>query len=230
MLRNNNKNGFTLVEVLVALAVFSGLMMTLFSSFNAFTVSSRTIREYEKKSKNTGVGLETMLSDIEQVFILQQPQFMLPDKEDADTQKKYRFSAGLDQIDGHAFSRLSLCSLTPVQFHHPGNYPAGITRLTYYVSANSGRFDLHRSDIPVFLAEKEDTPCADPILFRDIQGFELTFFDLEGNEYDHWDSRADEFDFQLPFSISLTITLAADSGERKISTQIRLPVERPVKE
>lgn len=225
-MKTNRIQGFTLVEILVALAVFSGLMMTLFSSFNAFTVSSRTIREYEKKIKDTGMGLAIIRSDLEQIFALQPPQFMLPDKEDADSQEKFRFSSVIDQVDGEAFSRLSFASLTPVRFSHRGLAPRGITRLTYYVAAADGRFNLHRSDTPVFLAEKEEAPCADPIVYKNIRGFELIFFDAQGDEYDHWESRDDEFEFQLPSRVSMTITLASDTGERQIGTQIRLPVER----
>jgi len=222
--------GFTLVEVLVAMIIFSGLMLTLFSSFNAFTASSQMIEQYEERTRELGPGLDTLISDLEQTFVLQPPQFMDPDTDDAKNQKKFQFSAGQDQIEGETFSHLSFTSLSPVQFHNPPGLATGITRLAYYVYAHEDRLDLHRSDRPVFLLDERDlpTPCADPVLFRDILGFELTFFDHEGDEHDHWDSRDEDFDFGLPALLIITITLGGKTGEREIKTQVSLPVQRRV--
>ncbi len=222
--------GFTLVEVLVAMAIFSGLMLTLFSSFNAFTASSQMIEQYAERNRELGPGLDTLISDLEQTFVLHPPQFMDPDTDDVKTQEKFQFSAGQDQIEGKTFSNLSFASLNPVQFHNPPGLATGITRLAYYVYAHEDRLDLHRSDIPIFLSDEKDTPtpCADPVLFRDILGFELTFFDREGDEHDHWDSRDEDFDFGLPALLCITITLGGKTGEREIKTQVTLPIERRV--
>ncbi len=224
------KQGFTLVEVLVALAVFSGLMLTLFSSFNAFTASSRMIDQYTDKSKELGPGLDTLISDLEQIRVLEPPQLLPPDASDADGQEKFDFFAGQDQINGQPFHHMGFASLSPVQFHTIPGLPRGITRLEYYVYDHEDRMDLHRSDTPIFLADETDrpAPCEDPVLFRDIRGFELSFFDHEGNEHDHWDSRDEEFEFSLPARIGIKITLATTTGEREIITQVALPVHRPV--
>jgi len=214
----------------VALAIFSGLMLTLFSSFNAFTASSRMIEQYGERGRAIGPGLNTLISDLEQTFILQPPQFLDPDSADAQDQEKFQFSAGMDQINGKTISHLNFTSLSSVQFHKIPDLPTGITRLAYYVYAHEDRLDLHRSDTPVFLPFYDDppTPCTDPVLFRDIQGFDLIFFDHEGNEYDHWDSRDEEFDFGLPVRMGITITLGSP-GNRQIKIQVALPVERVVK-
>lgn len=160
MLKNKNNQGFTLVEVLVALAVFSGLMLTLFSSFNAFTASSRMIREYENKKLNTGTGLATLVSDLEQLFVLQPPQLMDPETEGAESQEKFKFYADLDTVDGHAFSRLEFAALSPVQFRSIPDRYSGITRLSYFVSAHGERMDLHRADTPVYFPDQEPPgPC-----------------------------------------------------------------------
>ncbi len=223
--------GFTLVEVLVALAIFSGLMLTLFSSFNAFTASSRMIEQYGEKSRELGPGLNTLISDLEQIFLLQPPQFLAPDTADADAQKKFGFSAGQDHINGAPFSHLAFTSLSPVQFHHIPGLPKGITRLAYYVYAHQDRLDLHRSDTPVFLLNETapPSPCRDPVLFRDIRRFELTFFDHQGNEHDHWDSRDEAFEFGLPARMGIKITIGSKEDERDILTQVALPIERQVK-
>ncbi|WDP88820.1 MAG: prepilin-type N-terminal cleavage/methylation domain-containing protein [Desulfobacter sp.] len=226
MLKNKpDSKGFTLVEVLVALAVFSGLMMTLFSSFNAFTASSRMIRDYEKKSRDAGPGLDTLVSDLEQVFALQPPRLMETGTEDAQSQEKFRFAAAIDQIDGRAFSRLEFTSLSPVQFRSSPDRPLGITGLVYYVSAHGERMDLHRSDTPIHFPDRDQpSPCTDPVVVKDIESFDLTFIDIEGEGHDRWDSRDEELDYGLPARVGIAITLGRHQGSRKISTQVAIPV------
>ena len=227
--RLNNPRGFTLVEVLVALAIFSGLMLTLFSSFNAFMSSGEMIRE--RQDNGQGPGLDLMISDLEQVFILQPPRFRNPEKSDADeTRKQFRFIAEQDQAGGRTVSALSFASLTPVQVGSPPGLPGGITRLTYYVHAHGKRLDLHRADRPAFLfdEDREATPCADPVLARDIQGFDLVFFDGEGDEHETWDTFDEETGFALPSRMDIRITLGREEEKRVITTAIFLPVNREV--
>ena len=230
MNRTISNQGFTLVEVLVALTIFSGLMLTLFSSFDAFSASTQMIRHYEERNRDIGPGLDTMISDLEQIFVLQPPQFLKQDVDESDDQKPFRFLAETDHTGGESFPRLVFASLSPAQFHRPVHIQSGITRLTYYVHAGEDRLDLHRSDMPVILydEDKAPPPCADPVLFKDIKEFELMFFDREGNEYEAWDSRDEKYAHAFPAQVGITVTLGKSGKGRKISTLVSLPVQRTV--
>ncbi len=220
--------GFTLVEVLVALTIFSCLIFTLFSSFNAFMASSQMIKE--RQGKELVLGMDIIISDLEQIFVLQPPQFQDPNlnKDTAEKQQRFQFLATEDQVEGQPVSILSFASLSSVQFFNSKDMPAGITRLTYYVTAHGNRMDLHRSDHPVPLldGEAEQRECLDPVLFRDIQEFDLVFFDDEGNEHKAWDSQDEDFKFTLPVQVGIHIIYGKNAGEKKINTRVSIPVNR----
>jgi len=63
--------------------------------------------------------------------------------------------------------------------------------------------------LPPFPEELE--ACSDPVLCRDISGFEIIYRDFNGDEYNFWDSEAEEFKYTFPTSIDFKIT--SGSGE-----------------
>ncbi len=219
--------GFTLVEVLVALAVFSIMILTLFSSFNAFTASSRIIRNHHSGIEEKGIGLKTVISDIEQIFILQPPQFKKAEAISSDEKTAFEFIGLRDTINGVSVSTLSFASLTPVR---PSGTNTGITRVTYYVYDNDGRIDLHRSDRPAvpYTQEAEPDPCVDPILFKNILGFDLVYIDRDGKEWDTWNSMDEEYGHALPAQLDITITIERDGKNKEIKTMIPLSVNRTI--
>ncbi len=226
-----DSQGFTLVEVLVALAIFSGLMLTLFSAFNAFTTSSRMIRDRQDHGQIP--GLDVMVSDLSQLFVLQPPRFQPGETEEdvVNIQERFRFLAEQDSIKGKTVSTLRFASLSPVRFSRLGEEepPAGIIRIVYYVYAHEDRLDLHRSDRPAVLTDEEweAAPCKDPVLARDIRGFDLVFFDTEGEELETWDSFDKEKAYALPSRVDIRITMGTEEAEKEMGASVALMVTRP---
>ncbi|MCG8615537.1 MAG: prepilin-type N-terminal cleavage/methylation domain-containing protein, partial [Desulfobacterales bacterium] len=104
---DHNARGFTLVEVLVGMALFAGLMLTLFSAFNAFTSSGAMIRDRQNYGELSGPGLRIMAADLSQIFILHPPQFQKPESEETeDAQQRYRFTGGRESVNGETVSFL----------------------------------------------------------------------------------------------------------------------------
>ena len=224
----SREKGFTLVEVLVALAVFSLVFLTLFSSFDAFVHSSRLIRD--RQAGDSGVALDIMTSDLLQVFVPQVPQFSRPDlRRDASrSEDRFRFFTREDRAGGRDFPVLSFTSLSPVVF---GRSAGGTVRLTYYVHEDdSGRLDLHRSDRSVFSLEGQTgpLPCSDPVLVRDIRTFELVFTDEDGEEYSQWDSEDKALEYALPSGVFIRIERNLKASKDTLCAGIHIPVERRV--
>lgn len=223
----NKTTGFTLVEILVALALFSGLMLVLFSAFNAFTASGAMIRERRDFGRASGPGIRVITADLEQAYVLQPPQFQNPESDDAaGRQAPYRFTGGRDQVEGRPVSFLSFASLSRAQPSLPAGNTPGITRLDYYVHARGDRLCLHRADRPAFLFEedREPAPCTDPILAVNIRGFSLIFVDKDGEEHEAWDSWDEDHQFTLPARVEIRLTLGDEETETGAS--VFLPVNR----
>ncbi len=216
--------GFTLVEVLVALAIFSVLMVTLFSSFNAFTAASKRIMEYEQNAVGEGPGMAIIVEDLEQAVVFQPGHPITATVDQDNRRSQFSFLSTPDQTDGRSFSRLTFASMSPVQFRNLPGHPKGITVLTYYLYAHDDRVDLHRSDIPAYIWDVAvPDPCIDPVVFRDVLEFQVTFFDREGNEHDQWDSQDEDYEYTLPVRAVITITLEDGTQNRQRSTQVALP-------
>ena len=211
--------GFTLIEILVATVIFSVTLLTLFSAFNAFLSSGSLVKKEVTQNDRFVPGLKTMLSDLEQIFVLQPPRYIKP--EFNSQPDPFAFKGTPSDTGGNEFSQLSFTSLNhagPVAA--PGN---GVAKIVYYVNRHEDRFDLLRSERLAPYPEEPD-PCSDPVLFRDITGFKLTYTDTNGDEHDSWDSESKEFDFIFPARVQIKIKLEENS--RSIITAITLPANR----
>ena len=215
--------GFTLLEILVAMVIFSVTMMTLFSSVKIFLNSADQVKKELSLEDRYVSGLQVMRSDLAQVFVLQPPRYRQPvfgDEPDI-----YRFSASKESIDGTLFCRLEFASTRHLQLGHDSRY--GVARITYYVHQKGEGFNLHRSD-RLFPYDTDISPCTDPVLMNHIQEFTLTFVDRQGEEHDTWDSNDKSFEFTFPARIAIAVTLSGKSSGKHFKTSMSLPVTRTV--
>lgn len=202
--------GFTLVEVLVAILIFSIVMFTLFSSFNAFMLSSEKVKQEVVKNEKILNLFKRISMDLESIYILQLPRFKNP--QFSSEPDPYGFVGKQETFGGQTFSHMSFASLAHTQFGY--DQRSGVARISYYIEENQNHgYDLHRADfLPPF--PEEMNSCSDPVLCRDISMFEVVFLDHNGDEYRSWDSDTKEFGFTFPASIDLKFTFGA--GEKQV--------------
>lgn len=70
--------GFTLVEVLIAILIFSLIMTVLFSSFKAFVLSSEAVKESVAQNEDIRTVFGRIRMDLEAVYIQQIPRYKKP--------------------------------------------------------------------------------------------------------------------------------------------------------
>lgn len=210
--------GFTLVEILIAIFIFSLIMMVLFSSFKAFVISSEAVKESVTQTETFRTVFKRIRLDLEAVYIRQPPQYKKPGfNSEPDP---YRFTG---QEDRFSFSSLAHAGIRKGE-------KKSIAGITYYIKENPDlTFDLYRSDIlPPF---PEDRPsCNDPLLCQGISGFEADFVDDKGDGHKNWDSEAEEFNYSFPARIDLKITFGSGEKKQVMEASFRLPVERRLSE
>lgn len=220
--------GFTLIEILVAVVIFSILMTTIFSSFKAFVMSSDHIQTAISRDETMGPPLKIISRDLMIAHCSLPPAYVKPDTRS--TPDPFRLLGSQENVGGEEFSRVRFVSrgLLTVQ----GDEHERLVQIIYYVRANdNGGFDLCRSESLPPWEDGVENDC-DPLLIRDISAFELSFFNGENEMFTQWDSDAEAFDHATPHAIGVIIrskdanaqddTLAGDA----IMTSIILPVQR----
>jgi type II secretion system protein J len=218
------KNGFTLLEILVAMVILAVTLAALYAVFRTFVTSADLVKHDIQRQERFRLGMQVMAADLEQVFLSRPPRYHPPDfNEDPDL---FRFVATETGIAGNFFSQLQFTSLNHLHSGPAAIHGAG--RILYYVHRHGNRFDLHRSDRS-YLSEDNPDPCRDPVLIKNINAFSLTFTDSRGTEHTTWDSEADAFAFTLPTQVIIDIQTAQEDTLHQIKTAVFLPVSRTVK-
>ena len=208
-LTKNHCSGFTLVEILIAVLIFSIIIFTLFSSFKAFIVSSETVKKEVAHSEKIRTVFKRISMDLESIFVLQPPRYKKPEF-DSDPDP-YRFTGKEVTVGQQVVSSMAFTSGAHAKFG--ADQRDGVARIAYYLKENKkNNYDLYRADsLPPFPEDIES--CSDPVLCKDISGFEVIYKDVNGDEYRYWDSDAEEFNYTFPASIDFKITIG--SGERQ---------------
>jgi general secretion pathway protein J len=214
--------GFTLLEVLVAVLIFAIVMSTLFTTFNAFLVSAETVKNEVVYTEMINNVFKRISLDLESLFVLQPPAYQKPEfNSDPDI---YRFVGQETSVGQTSVSSLMFASLCHIKFNDDPRQ--GIARIRYYLKPNENDlYTLYRSDaLPPFAEEMES--CYDPVLCRDVSGFDIVYRDGNGDEYRSWDSDDPAFAYTFPESIDIKITFGPGENPRIFTGSIRLGTGR----
>ena len=227
MTNHGRHNGFTLVEVLVAVTIFAIAISTLLGSFN-MVISN--IDPMKTGLDNYEMGQNTMdriQKDLMSLCLTPDPIYTQPGLEGFDHPDRFRFVSEKKLLDGNSFSHLRFASFEHLAFDKDQKNRIGI--ITYYVeSSEDGTIVLKRSDIgSVFFNETvEYNTKNDPVLCEKITALELIFIDQEGNIFENWDSDSSNFDFSTPYSIKIKLEIGDQKKSDLFATTIVLPIIR----
>ncbi len=208
--------GFTLIEIMIAVLIFGILMLTIFSSFRSFVLSSSMINGHIEQCEKADMLMNRVIIDLQALRIALPPEYAKPDsssRSQISTSVSYdnemdpfRFLGGESSVNGVSFSTLSFTSLAHISFGQDTR--TGVARIGYYVRPNSDNgFDLCRSDTLDLSnrAGSEESSDCDPVICRNITEFVLTYNHVDGDEYTQWDSESDEFGYTTPISIHIAV-------------------------
>ncbi|MBF0202140.1 MAG: prepilin-type N-terminal cleavage/methylation domain-containing protein [Desulfamplus sp.] len=221
--------GFTLLEIMVAVMIFGILMITIFSSFRTFMDSSRMVDDHISRTRNFDILINRIVTDIEALRISLPPEYRKPGQPSPapgtlsspgespfENGDPFALWSSREFVNGKVFSTLSFASLSGITFGEDTR--TGAARIFYHVRPGTGSsLDLCRFDDIVhhYLRGSAPSNC-DPVIFRDVKEFSITFRHRDGTEHDRWDSQSDDFDFTTPVSIHLTISDQTHTFETRI--------------
>jgi prepilin-type N-terminal cleavage/methylation domain-containing protein len=224
--------GFTLMELMVALVIFSFVMVMLFSSFNAFISTGQSIAHGVDYNERARDAFRRILDDLTDMYVPESGIIDVLNRVDNQDVDTFQMTGSETSVGGETFSTLGFACLSGVQTGR--SRPSGVVRVTYYVRKNSQElFDLCRAERPIG-SDRETDPCLDPVLADNITGFTIDFIDAKRNEYRGWDAdknKNKESDgVSLPCVLNIGLTLKSENKEKVYETAVVLPVQGPAGE
>ncbi len=215
--------GFTLIEILIAIFIFSIIIFALFSSFNAFLISSKSIKENIIQIEKIQDVFKRISLDLELLYVLQTPRYEKPGFDSEPD--PYRLIGEQVNIGQNVISSMSFTSCAHAITDL--DQRAGVARIAYYLRENQNNsYDLFRSDSLHPFPEEQES-CLDPVLCKNISGFEIVYRDINGDEHSFWDSDAKEFNYTFPENISLKISFGTQENRKIFDFSFTLSSGRP---
>ncbi len=220
MVRRSNPQGFTLLELLVAVSIFAVVISMVYGAYRS---TFRITSDSEAKlhfSAMARVAMDRITEDLETLYT-GTGGYMLGVREEGKT--------------GRA-DRLVFTSTTHLALND-ADLPAGYAVLKYSLETDdaSGLRRLHRSDVPALpgVSPDDEESGKGDVVCEELTGFELEYVDGRGAENEGWQSHDDSLDWndeliqgRYPALIRITMQFAAsaDDGERvSYHTAVALP-------
>lgn len=217
--------GFTLMEILVAIFIFTVLFTVLFGSFQTLSSSSDALGRGTDQFEMGQQCISRIAKDMEAITVSLPPQFKQPDFRE--TTDPYRILGESETVNGKTVSRLRFTTLAHFSFSE--SQVPGIAEIVYYVHPiQNGELVLRRSD-HLYPYETFEEKSSDPIICKNIQGFSLTYFNGEGEASEEWDSESSEEDYTTPRSIQVVLQIGDEAAPNVFSTRVYIPVYREKK-
>ena len=219
-------SGFTLLEIMIAIFIFSVIVTTIFGSYNSVFTGSEIINEGVTSYETARTCLNRMIFDLESIHVSFPPQYSPPDFNGPPD--PYRIVGNTDNVQTVSFPKLRFTSTAHVSFG--GKTESNIAEIVYYVQAtDNGHYLLRRAD-NLYPYEEFEENANDPVLCENLKSLTFNYFDREGTEYDMWDSEAEDFGYATPAAIGIKLELTSGTSSLWFKTMVTLPVYRKKQE
>lgn len=195
-----NNSGFTLIEVLVAVALSSVIMMALFGMFNSVVDVASSVRNQENSSYGERTFEGILFDDLRSVYAAQGDFFRFKGK-----------SGSFLGIDGQLMEFCSTASLN----NSGGNPSFSLQRVEYGLKGGSDSKDIYRRERS-YCGLTGDWEWVEVLILKGISDIEIEYYDQTDNSFvTEWDRPA----LQYPQSVSVKVTYP-DKREQLFSVEL----------
>lgn len=198
-----NKNGFTLLEVMIAAAILALIVSMLYIAFASSVKTMEIGMEGGDMYRKAGVVLNRMAQEISCAQV--------PTEEEK-TGAEYAF-IGEDKVE----DKMPQDTLTFISSARPLQGPLrGIKQVGYYIAPDPA------TDKPCLFMKENATPdfsnsvdqgTKGMLLAEGIEGLDFTYYDSHGGEFKRWDTTTPLFAGKLPQLVRISIFFKDDKGE-----------------
>jgi general secretion pathway protein J len=214
--------GFTLLEILLAITIFSIVMTTIFGSFRAVFFNTESLERKADLDEMANSCLTRMALDLQSLKCSLLPAYHPPDTDD--DPDEYRLVGDFSEGAGLKAGRLRFTSLNHLSFHNAVRQ--GVSEIVYYLYATpDGQTVVKRADHLYPYPDFEES-AKDATLCEYVRSLKFVYFDQEGDEHERWDSESDDFKYATPTAIGIHIEVGDENYSRVAETIVALPVQR----
>ena len=174
---SGNREGFTLLEILIATFILAVVISTVYAAFNG---TFRIIKDSEEDSRTYDMARTTM-------------QRLLNDLDNAAVSGgKFVFIAREANVPDAGFVDLTFASRSHLPFSED-DIPSGLTEITYYIDedASGDGYRLMRKDSLSEAGDQEGSGQRGFVLCEQLLSLTYQFIDAKGMAHDFWDSSGD---------------------------------------
>jgi prepilin-type N-terminal cleavage/methylation domain-containing protein len=208
------ENGFTLVEILIAIFILGIVLTTVYASY---TGTFRIIRETQDDAEIYGMArnaLDRMARDLQSA---------------APWRGAFTFMTKSDTLGGREFARLTFRSAAHVAFSEQ-EVPGGIAVIEYRVEEGTEKagYALVRSDNLYRDPGKEEPLPGGYLLSDRVEALTYLFTDEAGKEYESWDSggQVEVQRNKAPAGVLIRLSLVNTADKERpyrFMTRVRVP-------
>jgi general secretion pathway protein J len=215
--KNIRANGFTLVEIMIAILILGMVLSTVYAAYSG---TMKIVRDIEYEShlyKMARTAMDRMIKDLSSLQL---------------SSGSFDLRAEKKTLSNREFYSLSFWSASHLAFgeNEGEGRPAAIS---YYVEEDEGRgsFSLWRSDLSGAKPSKEKNTSGGFVVCQNMDSLSLRFYDSTGRELESWDSSSFSAEQKGKAPVALKIELALvnlNDKEKpyKFMTKVFLPVKK----
>jgi type II secretion system protein J len=205
------RSGFTLLELLLSMAIVAVLSITLYASFNIMTSAKRRAEATVRPTRAVAVAMELIAQDLENAVV--------PSQTSATTAPPTALSLFGGFLGAHEGGVGTEADW--VEFHTMGNdampnagpMSEGVRRVDWGVINEGASTVLVRQVTRNLLAPVEVEPTPQ-IICRNVRAFAIKYYDGY-TWYDQWDSTLTASPLPLVVQVDLTVTVPDPRGDTR---------------
>jgi len=223
--RRDAPQGFTLAEILIAIAIFALLVSVVMGSFSGVFSQTESLALQRANMDMARSCFTRLAIDLSNIYVEKAPFYKPSELAEPSI---YRFLATAASNAADSEILLQFASRAHIDFSGQGKQ--GIAVIRYYlepmVTQDTATFRLRRSDALVYGDELPEIK-SDPILCENIVTVKFECLDADGETHEEWDSSSQDQGSATPRAVRIRLELFTPDGPALYETLLALPLWRP---
>lgn len=214
--------GFTMMEILIAIFIFSIVISTVFGSFKVVFSNSDKLDKSMRLYEMAGNSMAVISQDLQGFHTQLPPFYKKPDIDD--DPDAFRIVGDNSDVGLREEGRLRFTSLNHLSLR--GEKGRGVCEIIYYLYPGQKDEIVLKRASHLYPYPEFEPSAKDPILCEKVRAFKLTYLNQDGEEEDHWDSENDSFKWSTPKAIKIALEVGDEEYSVKLQTTVALSIFR----